>query len=75
MKFKLALATLLASSLAFAQNATAAAPQYVSPYYPLINSPYLAATLTLIRDITIIIVLWYILWKQFNPTTAKDKGK
>ena len=71
----LALAPLLASSLAFAQNVTSTTSPYVSPYYPLINSPYLAASLTLIRDITIIVVLWYILWKQFIPTSAKEKGK
>ncbi len=71
----LALAPLLASSLAFAQNVTTTAPPYISPYYPLINSPYVAGTISLIRDITIIIVLWYILWKQFIPASAKEKGK
>ena len=78
MKIKLfALASLFASSLVFAQNATQAATQtqYISPYYPLITSPYLAASLVLLRDIVIIVVLCVILYQRFNNAPAKEKGK
>jgi hypothetical protein len=80
MKTKLlALASLLASPLTFAQNATsqaATATQYVLPYYPLITSPYLSASLVLLRDITIIVVLCVILYQKFNNAPlAKEKGK
>jgi hypothetical protein len=73
----LAFASLFAPSLAFAQNVTQAAAEtpassWVSPYYPLINSAYLAGTIVLIRDITIILVLWVVLFRQFE---GKEKGK
>lgn len=69
----LALASLLLPALSYAQNATAESTvNYVSPYYPLISSPYLSASLVLIRDVTIIAVLWLILYKQFGE---KEKGK
>ncbi len=71
MKTKFALASLMLPALSFAQNATAVATPYISPYYPLITSPYLAATLTLLRDITIIVVLCVILFKQFEGKEKK----
>jgi hypothetical protein len=72
MKLKLALASLLIPSLSFAQNATVVTSEWFSPYYPLINSPYIAGTITLVRDVTIIVVLWMILFKQFGD---KEKAK
>ncbi|MFH0817218.1 MAG: hypothetical protein V1909_01140 [Candidatus Micrarchaeota archaeon] len=79
MKIKLfALASLYASSFAFAQNATSQASTqipYISPYYPLITSPYLSASLVLLRDITIVVVLCVILFQKFNNTQVKEKGK
>jgi len=67
---KFLLASLLMTSLAFAQNATSAT-QWFSPYYPLINSPYLAGTIALVRDITIIVVLWMLIFKQFSFEKVK----
>jgi hypothetical protein len=70
----LLLASLFLPAISFAQNATASAETatWFSPYYPLINSPYLSASIVLIRDVTIIAVLWLILYKQFGE---KEKGK
>lgn len=61
---------LLIPSLAFAQNATETA-QCFSPYYPFITSQYMAAALALIRDITIIAVLWVVLFKLYERHREK----
>jgi hypothetical protein len=67
------LALLALSPLAFAQNASNAASSYISPYYPLINSPYIAGAIALVRDITIIVVLW-LLYEKFKDSKV-DKEK
>jgi len=74
MKMKFALASLMLPALSFAQNVSAEVVQALptTAYSPLINSQYLAASLTLLRDITIIVVLWVILYKQFGDD---KKGK
>ncbi|MFH1470525.1 MAG: hypothetical protein ABIF01_02145 [Candidatus Micrarchaeota archaeon] len=74
MNIKFALASLMLPTLSFAQNVSEQIVQSmpVTTYSPLINSPYLAASLTLLRDITIIVVLWVILYKQFGDD---KKGK
>ncbi len=74
MKIKtLSLTLLLSSVISFAQNATAQAatqPEYLSPYYPLVSDPYVSGTIALVRDITIIVVLWMFFYKYFGE---KDK--
>ncbi len=63
--------SLLLPAVAFAQNATETTTEWVSPYYPLINSPYMAGALVLVRDITIIAVLWIIMFKLYEKHREK----
>ncbi|MFH1448232.1 MAG: hypothetical protein ABIG39_05175 [Candidatus Micrarchaeota archaeon] len=65
------LISLLLPAIAFAQNATGTTTEYLSPYHPFINSPYMASAIILVRDITIIVVLWVILFKFYEKHKAK----
>lgn len=65
------LISLMLPAIAFAQNSTGATTEYLSPYHPFINSPYMAGAIVLVRDITIIVVLWVILFKFYEKHNGK----